>query len=212
MTTRQDRKNPRSRLPKGEGDKLRTEIMTAAEELMTALGTADKVSVRAISERVGVTPPAIYIHFTDKQELLFAACARRCELLHSRLADAFAASEDPVESLRAGAEAYVRFGLDHPEQYRMVFMTRQGKAEGGVELDDVPGISAFYLLVRAIQRCIEDELLRDDIDAFSASVSLWVALHGLTAALISHPEFPFLPLERTIDDLSEVALKGLLRR
>lgn len=212
MGVRQDGRSVRSRSAKGKGGQLRTEIVAAAEELMTELGGSEKVSVRAISDRVGVTPPSIYMHFGDKEEVLFAACARRCEDLHARLADAFATSEDPVESLRAGADAYVRFGLDHPEQYRMVFMSHRGKAEAEVELDEVPGLSAFYLLVRAVQRCIEDELLRDDIDAFSASVSLWVALHGLTAALISHPEFPFLPLERTIEDLSEVALKGLLRR
>jgi AcrR family transcriptional regulator len=202
----------RQRARRGEGEKLRGDIMAAAEQLLIETGDADKVSIRAITKLVGVTPPAVYMHFEDRDALIFEVCAARFEEFHDYLAAAFATSDDPVESLRAGGQAYIRFGLDHPEQYRMLFMSRHGEELAGRELEDMPGLSAFYLLVRAIQRCIEDELLRDDIDAFSASVSLWAGVHGLTSALISHPHFPFLPLERTVADLIDVHLRGLLRR
>lgn len=202
----------RQRARRGEGGKLRRDIMAAAEKLLVETGDADKVSIRAITKLVGVSPPAIYMHFEDKEALIFEVCVSRFEEFHDHLAAAFAAYEDPVESLRAGGRAYIQFGLDNQEQYRMLFMSRHGEELAGRELDEMPGLSAFYLLVGAIQRCIEDALLRDDIDAFSASVSLWAGVHGLTSALISHPHFPFLPLERTIDDLLEVHLQGLLRR
>lgn len=212
MITERAAVGPRKRARRGEGDKLRADIISAAERLLMATGDEDKVSIRAISKLVGVTPPAIYMHFEDKDSLLFEVCAGRFQEFHTYLADAFATSDDPVESLRAGGQAYIQFGLDHPEQYRMLFMTRSHIDPAEHELEDVPGLSSFYLLVRAVQDCIEDELFRDDIDAFSASVSLWAGLHGLTSALISHPNFPFLSLDRTMHDLLEVVLKGLLRR
>jgi AcrR family transcriptional regulator len=34
------------------------------------------VSIRAVAEAVGVTPPSIYLHFADKNELIFAICER----------------------------------------------------------------------------------------------------------------------------------------
>lgn len=212
MTTDQASSTRRRRARRGEGLRLRDDIVAAAEQLLIETGDPDKVSIRAITKVVGISPPAVYMHFEDKDALIFEVCAARFEEFHGYLAAAFATSDDPVESLRAGGRAYIRFGLDNQEQYRLLFMSRRGEGPTGRELEDMPGLSAFYLLVGAIQRCIQDALLQDEIDAFSASVSLWAGLHGLTSALISHPEFPFLPLERTIDDLLEVHLKGLLRR
>ena len=48
---------PRSR--KGEGDRLRVEILDAAEALLLEKGSPDHVSMRAIADQVGVSPPAI---------------------------------------------------------------------------------------------------------------------------------------------------------
>ena len=68
---------PRSR--RGEGDALRDEILDAAERLIVRAGDADAVSIRAIADAVGVSPPAIYLHFPDKDALVSAVCERRFE-------------------------------------------------------------------------------------------------------------------------------------
>ena len=54
---------PRTRAKRGEGDKLRTEILAAAERLLIETGSKDAVSVRAIADACDCTPPAIYLHF-----------------------------------------------------------------------------------------------------------------------------------------------------
>lgn len=66
----------RRRAPRGSGVYLRDEILDAATQLLLDTGHAKAVSIRAVAQRVGVTPPSIYLHFADKDALLDAVCAR----------------------------------------------------------------------------------------------------------------------------------------
>jgi AcrR family transcriptional regulator len=68
----------RPRARRGEGDKLRDHLLTATERLMIESGGADTVSIRAIADAVGVTPPSIYLHFPDKEALIVTSrCSTR---------------------------------------------------------------------------------------------------------------------------------------
>ena len=64
----------RARARRGEGPRLREEILAAATRLLAETGDEEAVSIRAVAEAVGVTPPSIYLHFADKTELIFAVC------------------------------------------------------------------------------------------------------------------------------------------
>jgi len=66
----------RRRAPRGSGDQLRDEILGAATDLLLETGDEKAVSIRSVSQRVGVTSPSIYLHFADKDALLDAVCAR----------------------------------------------------------------------------------------------------------------------------------------
>jgi AcrR family transcriptional regulator len=72
------------------------------------------VSIRAIADAVGVTPPSIYLHFPDKESLILAVCERHFDVFDSVIEQA-GRSNDPVESLRRRGRAYVRFGVENPE-------------------------------------------------------------------------------------------------
>ena len=71
MTPSATRAGRRPRLPKGEGRQLRDEILVATERLLLETGSAQAVSIRAVADAVGVTPPSIYRHFADKTALIF---------------------------------------------------------------------------------------------------------------------------------------------
>ena len=75
----------RRRAPRGSGDLLRDEILDAATELLLDTGHAKAVSIRSVAERVGVTPPSIYLHFQDKDALLDAVCARYFDKLDEEM-------------------------------------------------------------------------------------------------------------------------------
>jgi AcrR family transcriptional regulator len=201
------RARPRSR--RGEGETLRADILAATEQLMIETGRADAVSIRAIADAVGVTPPSIYLHFPDKESLILAVCERHFEVFDAVIEDAGRSTDDPVESLRRRGRAYVRFGLENPEPYRILFMTRTESAQ---QRDVVVGAGAraFQHLVEAVQRCIDAGAFRP-VDPVLAATGVWTAVHGVTSLLISMPGFPWPDVEVLVDHVTDIQIRGLRR-
>jgi AcrR family transcriptional regulator len=199
---------PRSR--RGEGETLRADLLQATERLMIETGSADAVSIRAIADAVGVTSPSIYLHFPDKESLILAVCERHFEVFDAVIEEAGRSTGDPVESLRRRGRAYVRFGLENPEPYRILFMTRTDSTQqrdvvvGGAEA------RAFQHLVDAVQRCIDAGAFRP-VDPVLAATGVWTALHGVTSLLISMPGFPWPDVERLVDHVCGTQTLGLRR-
>ena len=81
-----------------------------------------------MAQRVGVTPPSIYLHFNDKDALLDAVCARYFEKLDEEMQRAAAGQPTAIEVLRAQGLAYVRFAIATPELYRIATMGEGGPA------------------------------------------------------------------------------------
>jgi AcrR family transcriptional regulator len=114
----------RTRNARGEGERLRAALMEAAAELMLEHGSAERLSIRSITARAGVSPTALYLHFTDKEELLRAVSAEAFEELGRYLREAAAVHpDDPAARLRAMGEAYISFAQERPGHYRILFAT-----------------------------------------------------------------------------------------
>jgi AcrR family transcriptional regulator len=172
---------------------------------MIETGSADSVSIRAIADAVGVTPPSIYLHFPDKESLILAVCERHFEAFDLVIEEAGRSSHDPVESLRRRGRAYVRFGLENPEPYRILFMTRNESAQ---QRDVVVGAGAFQHLVDAVQRCIDAGAFRP-VDPVLAATGVWAAVHGVTSLVISLPAFPWPDIETLVDHVCNIQNFGL---
>lgn len=190
----------RKRAPRGEGDKLRIEILDATETLMVRSGDADLVSIRAIADAVGVTAPSIYKHFTDKEKLVNAVCERRFNELNAAF-DSADSVADPVERLQELGRAYGRFALEHPEHYRVLMMTKSSRQK--LQGDATEGQKAFGRLVDAVRACQLEDRIRDG-DPAAIAVVLWSGVHGLVSLLITSPGFPWPEdaatlLERVLD-------------
>jgi AcrR family transcriptional regulator len=186
---------------------LHDDLLDATEQLMIETGGADAVSIRAIAEAVGVTPPSIYLHFRDKGSLILAVCERHFESFDSTIEKAGASTDDPVESLRSRGRAYVRFGLENPEPYRILFMTRTDAALPGNALSGA-GAQAFQHLVDAVQRSIDCGAFRP-VDPVLAATGVWMAVHGVTSALISMPGFPWPNVDALVDHITDTQIRGL---
>jgi AcrR family transcriptional regulator len=184
----------RHRARRGEGDRLRGEILAAAEALLIETGDESAVSIRAIADRVGVTPPSIYRHFADKEALLRAVCREVFVRLDDTLEKAAAGAANPFDELLRKGQAYIQFGLAHPENYRILFMLKQTHkaSPDGVADADLPGSNAFVHLQETVQRVLE--LGGPDApkpDAYTMTCSVWTAVHGITSLRIEMPDFPW---------------------
>ena len=211
MATDQSRvQEPRTRAKKGDGDKLRDDIMAAAERLLVETGDESAVSIRSIARAVGCTPPAIYLHFADKNDLFYEICQERFRGMNEAIDRAEEGIDDPVEALQAGGRAYVRFGLDSPEHYRVLMMTKHHASAEDFVRGDSQGMKAFGGLVGSVQRCIDAGAFKP-ADAATLAVGLWATVHGLTSLLISSPSFPWpLPSDDLIERVVTGHIEGLL--
>ena len=204
-------RRPRAR--KGEGAALRDEILAATERLLLETGSAEAVSIRAVAERVRVTPPSIYRHFADKSDLIFEVCARHFAALDEFLARASEGVDDPVERLRAMGLAYMRFGLDNPEPYRILFMTAADDTPEEYQVVVLRDNAAFDQVRRCAQDCIDAGRFRPGFtDAYRLAIGFWARVHGLTSLLIAKPQFPW-PADREafVAEYASICLAGVVR-
>lgn len=207
-------RRPRAR--RGQGDLLRAEILAATGRLLAERGDENAVSIRMIADAVGVTPPSIYLHFPDKDALIDAVCEERFLAFDEALERASAGVDDPLAALRARGHAYVRFALDNPEHYRVIFMTRHERDMTIEELtspgeDARAGARAFAHLVGAVERAVAAGAIVSPAPVLTA-IHLWSGFHGIVSLLISEPGFPWPPVEALVDSLLDAQERGLLPR
>jgi AcrR family transcriptional regulator len=177
----------RRRAPRGSGEHLRDEILDATTDLLTETGHAKAVSIRSVAQRVGVTPPSIYLHFADKDALLDAVCARYFEALDQVMQQVVVDQPSTIDRLRAQGLAYIRFAMQNPELYRIATM---GEGTAGSDVDVTLNSSAFVHMRASVESLMEEGVYPPG-DSTQAALELWTVAHGIAALAISRPYLPF---------------------
>jgi AcrR family transcriptional regulator len=203
---------PRSRYRRGEGALLREDILNAASRLFGEHGGEEGVTIRAVAAAVGVSPPSVYLHFADKDELIFALCQSLFARLDTALEEAAAGIDDPFAACQARAAAYVRFGLEHPHHYRALFMRPPRHHPAGVGPEELKASAAFEHLVENMEALVASGLLRDGLDVQTLALEAWACIHGITSLLITHPDFGWPDVNLLLEQHFTNVFQGLLRR
>lgn len=181
----------RARSPRGSGDLLADEIIAAATSLVLRESDPMAISIRSVAAKVGVSPPAIYLHFADKNELLNAVCGRYFERLDDALAPAEAISDDSLEQLLALGKAYVKFGLASPVLYKMAF-TNSGRDGQWTRVDELLASTAFVRMGRVVGRLADEGFFDvEPDDRPKLALELWSIAHGLVDLIVSKPGLPW---------------------
>jgi AcrR family transcriptional regulator len=168
----------------------RDRLLLAAAELLEGGGA---MSTRAVCERAGVQAPTLYHHFGSKQGLIDAV-ANHGFTQYTAIEN----SGDPLDDLREGWDRHVRFGLDHPAFYGLLY----GRAEPGKPCAvTAPAHAALRERFTAVAG---QGMLK--VPADDAAEQLFAANVGTTLTLISQPEPDFGLSER----VREAALAGVV--
>lgn len=191
----------RTRNRPGEGDRLRADIIDAADGLLADAGAVERLSLRGVARAVGITAPAIYAHFATKELLVTAVVERRfaglAATLTAAVPDDSAAQSGTLDGtralVRARARAYVRFGLEHPGVYAVLFGPSADHL--GVAFEGSPGQEVFALLLDPVALLGRP----GGGDPFTMATDLWVALHGLVALRSTLSGFPWGDLDAHVD-------------
>ena len=195
-----------------ERDEVREKILDAARELFVELGY-EGVSMRKVAERIEYSPTTIYLYFADKETLF----QQLCQNDFSQLAEEFqkvAQLPDPIRRLREIARLYVQFGVEHPNHYRLMFMTpytAEQKDEPDWDIKGNPNKDAYAFLLQCVCSALQNRLFRLEYqDSELIAQTLWAAVHGVVSLQIIHKDNPWLNWS-PLPDRSRAMLDGILR-
>jgi AcrR family transcriptional regulator len=202
---------PRARNARGEGERLRDEIIAAATKVLSTIGPEDPFSLRAVAKEAKIAAPSVYIHFADRNVLLLAVLEK---LFREQVTIRTAAEEEaaragggPWQRLLARSIAAVEFGLKHPGHYKVLF-------EGRVvlRLND-PRIADFGrpLLVRSIELIREIKPMsvkaRVSQDPQRLALLLWSGLHGVISLRINKPTLDWPPATELAEQITRAIIQ-----
>jgi AcrR family transcriptional regulator len=191
------RRRPRSR--RGDGGRLREEIIQAARDILAETGSLDGLTLRGVARRVGIAATSIYLHFPDTEHLAVAATAQTFADLTAAAAAAAAGISDPGQELLARCRAYCHFALEHPVHYKVMFHLDLAPSLAA-NPDATPGRRAFQVLVRAVQACQDAGVATATGDPFRLASLIWAAEHGLVSLRLARPQFPWSDLDGLVDE------------
>jgi len=150
---------------------------------MIAEGGAGIVTMRALGQRLGVSRAAAYRHFADKNALLVAVAASGFQRLSDRLHAIEAGTpRSSFEWVRRMGEEYVRFAVENPAHYRVMY------GREALSRQDVPELRAaanalFEQLVSVCEAYQQGGGIKRQDPKAQAYVA-WSAVHGLASLLI----------------------------
>jgi AcrR family transcriptional regulator len=163
--------------------------------------------MRKIAGKINYSPTTIYLYFKDKSDLLHQICEQTFVRLAQNIKAIERLSDNPLEKLRSGMREYVYFGLKHPSQYEIVFISPL-PINIETSFDETNGKIAFDTMRDVIAECISANLLKSD-DVELISQTLWAGIHGITSILIKHDGFPFVERDRLVDSVIDTLIAGV---
>jgi AcrR family transcriptional regulator len=174
--------------------------VAAALALIERTGSDEAVTLRAVAREVGIAAPSIYAHFADRDAIIIAAVLQVFDELTDAIeAGVESAGPGPAARLVAGCAAYVRFGLEHPARYGVLFSERRLATQDyckpvRLSPDGKPvlefGVESFALLVQAIEDCVQAGVSAST-DVVTDATAVWVAMHGTVTLRTALPGFPW---------------------
>ena len=161
---------------------LRRRLLDAAESIITEKGI-DKLTLRALGRRVGVSRAAPYRHFKGKNDLLCAVAEEGFNRLR-KIIQTIAQEKtiDPLSRFRQIAKSYVRFAVDNPACYRLMY-SREILAESPAPSLRAAARAAFDVSGGVIEQCQSAGLLRAGDFTVLANIA-WATNHGLSMLLL----------------------------
>jgi len=161
-----------------EREEMRELILQGAQKLFLENGY-EKTSIRGIADTIEYSPATIYLYYKDKNELLLALHVKAFEKMMEEFA-VVATVADPFERLTALGDQYIKFSVENPELYDLMFIM-QAPIEALACKDEVweDGMKSFDFLRFVFAECVRAGYFRAELDVDTACLTIWSYMHGL---------------------------------
>lgn len=163
---------------------LQSSLITAATTMINELGV-EQLSLRKLSERVGVSRTAAYHHFKDKNDLLSAIAAQGFKAWQTQSEHIFNHSKFSAhEKYRKFVHAYVHFATENPSLYELMFGSTLWKTDGSSQFLKDIAYPSFQYQLEMTKLWQQQGLLNDQENTLRVAQVTWATLHGIARLLI----------------------------
>jgi AcrR family transcriptional regulator len=163
---------------------LRKQILEVGRKMLLDEGI-HHISMRKIASEIDVSATSIYLHFRNKNHLLYILIEESIDELNRLIHEIVVSNKPPIDKLEAIARTYVAFGLDRPQEYEVIFMLR---------LDEMPRYpkkkfrkarEGYEMLADVIREGVEKGDMKED-NPLKAAYTIWAQLHGIVSVVVNN--------------------------
>lgn len=167
-------------------------ILNAARALL-AEGGIDKLSIRAIADRIDYSPAGLYEYYGSKEEIIGALCWQGDRTLKRYLAEV-SLTLPPDEYIVEIGMAYIRFALQNPDYFLLIFTSEAGrpsptKKTGGLPTEEtLHPESSFSVLLHGVHHAVDAGViaLLPGQGLVETAYAFWSIVHGASMLQVSH--------------------------
>ncbi len=160
---------------------LRQLILEASVKLFSEQGYQG-FSMRKIADMIQYSPTTVYLYFKDKNEILYELHELGFEkfgIMNQNLFDI----NNPLLRLHKMGENYIRFGLENPEYYDLMFLIPAPMEFIKNKEEWKCGEDALNQLKNILQECVDKKLIKPG-DINTMAMAIWGMVHGLVSLSI----------------------------
>ncbi|MEM9673349.1 MAG: TetR/AcrR family transcriptional regulator [Cyclobacteriaceae bacterium] len=161
-----------------EKQEMRTLILSTATNLFVERGY-ESVSMRNIAEVMEYSPATIYLYFKDKNELLYALSEEGFRKFFTYF-QSLPPQDDPLKRLQELGRIYVRFALENPVYYDLMFIMRSPMESHHTGESWDLGMKSHGILTSVVKQCIENGYFHQK-DPDTVAFMVWSCVHGLVS-------------------------------
>lgn len=164
-------------------EEMKETILDAAGTLFYKNGY-EETTLRKIASLIDYNPATIYNYYKNKEEIFFALQERAFQKFYEEFDFYRTTKMRGKKCLRKMGEAYIKFGIEHKEDYELMFIMREPM--NGAERKDPKwkiGAKNYELLKLVIGQCIEEKSIRIT-DVNIGAFMIWSAVHGMVSLYI----------------------------
>ena len=166
-----------------DGEQTKARLLTEARDLYLEQGFG-RFSLREVARRAGVSAAAVYRHYDGKEALLRQVCAEGFRIFSSYLLRALSGAT-PRERMVLCSRQYLRFAIEHPRDYRVIFMGGSDDFAALVPTGEgYETAPTFQFLVDRVRECMQAGIIGKG-DPITTAALVWANVHGLSSLRLS---------------------------
>lgn len=170
-------------MPEKSTQNLRDQILNVAQQLLSDKGYQN-FSLRKVAREVGVSATSIYLHFEGKDDLIHTLMEKAIDHLNARLEEVSGRCSEPIIKLEALADEYVRFALQYPSEYQIIYSVNSDKMTRYPKEKFRKARKGYDIVIKTIEEGVEKGMM-DETQPRIAAYTFWAQLHGIMAVVLS---------------------------